>query len=123
LVDVVQAGKLNRRIQIQSQSATVALDAFQQPTPAAWETIYSCWASIDIQASQLLYSTAEFLSKVTFRITMRWTSSVVISAKDRIVYTEPTTGVVHTYEVIAPLNTKAGNRELVLLCYELGGSE
>jgi SPP1 family predicted phage head-tail adaptor len=116
------AGKLNRRIKIQSQSTT-ELDAFQQPLRAKWDTIYESWASIDIQASQLLYSTAEFMSKVTYRITIRWTSSIVISAKQRILYTEPTTGIVHTYEVIAPLNTKQANRELIILCFELSGKE
>jgi SPP1 family predicted phage head-tail adaptor len=118
----MDAGKLNRRIKIQSLG-TAELDAFQQPLPASWATVYSCWASIDIQASQLLYSTAEFMSKVTSRITIRWTSSVVISAKQRIVYVEPTTQIVHTYEIIAPLNTKQANEELVLLCYELSGQE
>jgi SPP1 family predicted phage head-tail adaptor len=117
------AGRLNRRVQIQAQSTTTELDAFQQPTAAAWKTVYSAWASIDIQGSQLLYSTAEFMSKVTYRITMRWTSSVVVSAKQRVIYTEPTTQIVHTYEIEAVLNTKAGNKELVLLCYELSGEE
>ncbi len=112
----MNAGKLNRRIQIQTQSTE--RDAAGGPIQS-WNTTYSCWASIDIQNSALLYETAEFMTKVTYRITLRWTSSVIISAKQRIVYTEPTTGVVHTYEIIAPLNTKAGNRELVLLCYEL----
>jgi|GEM_PF-5449108 len=116
----MNAGKLNRRIQIQSQ--TTAQDSFGQPVQS-WSTAYSCRASIDIQQSQLLYSTAEFMSKVTTRISLRWTSSVIISAAMRVVYTEPTTGVVHTYEIIAPLNTKAANRELVLLCYELSVKE
>jgi SPP1 family predicted phage head-tail adaptor len=116
----MQAGPLNRRIKIQSQTATQ--DGFGQQLQT-WDTIYECWAAIDIQASQLLYSTAEFMDKVTYRVTMRWTSSVVITAKQRVVYKEPTTGVIHTYEIIAPLNTKAANTELVLLCYELGGAE
>lgn len=114
------AGKLNRRVQIQSQSTTQ--DTLGQEL-RTWETVYTCWAAIDVQASQLLYNTAEFISKVTHRITMRWTSSVVIAANQRIVYTEATTGVVHTYEIQAALNTKQGNRELVLLCYELEGVE
>lgn len=116
----MQAGKLNRRIQIQEQSTSQ--DAFGQPQQT-WTTIYTTWASLDIQGSQLLYSTAEFLSKVTYRITMRWTSSVIISAKQRVIYTEPTTGVIHTYEIIAPLNDKAANRQLTLLCFELGTQE
>ena len=118
----MQAGKLNRRVQIQSQG-TSELDAFQQPLPADWNTVYECWASIDIQASQLLYSTAEFMSKVAYRITMRWTSSVVFSAKQRVIYKEPTTGIVHTYEIQAVLNDKQANRQLILMAYELEAKE
>jgi SPP1 family predicted phage head-tail adaptor len=114
------SGKLNRRIQIQSQTTTQ--DSFGQELQT-WTTVYTAWASIDIQASQLLYSTAEFMSKVTHRITCRWTSSVVVAANQRIVYTEATTGVVHTYEIQAALNTKQRNRELILMCYELDGAE
>lgn len=119
----MQTGKLNRRIQIQSQSTTAELDAFHQPTAASWQTVYTGWASIDIQGSQLLYSTAEFVSQTTYRITLRWTSSVIFSVQQRIVYTEPTTGIVHTYEIKSVTNTKQANRELMLLCYELNGTE
>ena len=117
----MDTGKLNRRIQIQSQSATSQLDSFQQPTAAAWNPIYKCWASIDIQNSALIYSTAEFMSKNVYRITIRWTSSVVFSAKQRIVYIEPTTKIKHTYTVESVVNTKQANQELVFLCYELEG--
>ena len=118
----MEIGKLNRRIKIQSEG-TGELDAFRQPGPAAWSTIYECWASIDIQGSQLVYSTAEFMSKVAHRITIRYTSTVIFSAKQRIVYTEPTTGVVHTYEIEAVLNTNQSNRELIFMCFELEAAE
>jgi SPP1 family predicted phage head-tail adaptor len=116
----VNAGKLNRRIQIQTQTTTQ--DALGQPLQT-WATVYTCWASIDIQASQLLYSTSEFMDKVTHRIEMRWTFSNVIQASQRVVYTEPTTGIVHTFEIIAPLNDKQANRKLILMCYELEAQE
>lgn len=116
----MQAGKLNRRIRIQSRTATQ--DEFGQPLQQ-WSTAYACWANIDIQASQLLYSTAEFVSKVTHRITLRWTSSVVISVSQRVVYKEPTTGVVHTYSIEAVMNDKQANKQLTLLCFELDGQE
>jgi head-tail adaptor len=118
----MQAGQLNRRIQIQSQSST-ELDAFHQPLPCKWDTVYECWASIDVQGSQLLYSTAEFMSRVAHRITCRWTSSVIISAKQRIVYIEPVTNIVHTYEIEAVLNKDQRNRELTLMAYELEAEE
>jgi SPP1 family predicted phage head-tail adaptor len=116
-------GKLNRRIQIQAQSATNDLDAFQQPTTASWQTVYTCWANIDVQRSQLVYSTAEFVSNTTFRITLRWTSSVIFSAQQRVLYTEPTTGVVHTYEIKGVMNDNQANKQIILLCYEISGQE
>lgn len=120
---MISAGALNRRIAVQALSETTELDSFQQPTPAAWNTVYKCWASIDIQNSALIYNTAEFMSKNVFRITIRWTSSVVFSAKQRIVYIEPTTKVVHAYVIEAVMNTKQANSELVLLVFELSGEE
>jgi SPP1 family predicted phage head-tail adaptor len=116
----MQSGKLNRRIEVQQQTTTQDDFGQQQQT---WTTVYVCWASIDVQQSQLIYSTAEFVSKVTHRITLRWTFSTVIEPKMRVVYTEPTTKVTHTYNIEALLNTNQRNRELVCLCYELDGSE
>lgn len=117
---VVDVGNLNRRVQIQQQ--TSAQDLFGQPQPT-WATVYTAWANISVQNSQLLYQTAEFVSKVTHRITMRWTSSIVIIPNMRVVYTEATTGVVHTYNVEALLNADQRNRMLVILAYELNANE
>jgi SPP1 family predicted phage head-tail adaptor len=116
----MQSGKLNRRIQIQSQSTAQDAAGGEVQT---WNTVYSCWASIDIQGSQLVYSTAEFMSKTTYRITLRWTFSVIVSANQRVVYTEPTTGVTHIYTIEAVVNDKAANKQIMLLCYELQGQE
>jgi SPP1 family predicted phage head-tail adaptor len=118
----MQAGKLNRRISIQSQTTT-DLDAFKQPLPSKWDTIYECWASISTITGKLIYATANFVSQSSHEIKMRWTSSVIISAKQRVIYTEPTTNVTHTYEIEAVLNDKQGNEQLTLLVYELSGEE
>ena len=117
---VVDVGSLNRRVQIQQQ--VTAQDEFGQPQ-ATWNTIYTAWANISVQNSQLLYQTAEFVSKVTHRITLRWTSSIVIVPNMRVIYTEATTGVVHTYNVEALLNTDQRNRMLIILAYELNANE
>jgi SPP1 family predicted phage head-tail adaptor len=116
----MQSGKLNRRIQIQTQ--TTAQDNLGQPQQT-WTTAYTCWAGIDIQNSQLIYSTAEFIEKVTSRITCRWTSSFTFEPNQRVLYTEATTAVVHIYEIRAVLNTQQRNRELTLMVYELDGVE
>ncbi len=117
---VLAAGKLNRRIHIQTQSDMQ--DDFGQPRQS-WSNAYSCWASIDVQQSQLLYSTSEFMSKTTIRITCRWTSSFIFTSGQRVVYIEPTTQVVHTYEIQAIINDQQANRALILMCYELGAKE
>lgn len=112
----MQAGRLNKRVTIQQEST--AQDWFGQES-SFWDAVYVTWASIDIQASQLLYSTAEFVSKTVVRITFRWTSSVVILPSMRIVYGEPVTGIVHTYQIQSLLNDKQADRTLIALCYEI----
>ena len=116
----IAAGELNRRIQIQQQTNTQ--DAFGAPAQT-WTTVYTCWANIDVQRSQLVYATEEFVSKTTHRITFRWTFSVIIVPNMRIVYTEPATGVTHIYNIEGLMNESQGNVMLIALCYELNGSE
>lgn len=117
---IVDVGSLNCRVQIQQQ--TTAQDDFGQQQQT-WATVYTAWARIGVVRGQLLYQTAEFVSKATHEITLRWTSSVVIVPNMRVVYTEATTGVVHTYNVEALLNADQRNRILVVLAYELNASE
>jgi SPP1 family predicted phage head-tail adaptor len=116
----LQTGELNRRIVIQQQTTAQAADGSELQV---WTPFYTCWANVDVQRSQLINATSEFVSKVTHRITMRWTSSVVIQPNMRIVYVEPTTGVTHTYNIEALLNEAQGNVSLVALCYELNAVE
>ena len=117
---VIGAGRLNRRISLLTQ--TTAQDALGQPFQT-WAVAYLCWASIDIQGSQLLYSTAEFMDKVAYRITIRWTSSVLFSASQRVSYTNSRTGITHLYEIQAVLNDRSANTQISLMCYELKGKE
>lgn len=116
----VNTGRLSKRIQIQSQSNTQ--NNFGEPV-STWTAVYYCWADIDIQKSELVYATAEFIAKTTHRISWRFTSSVIFKPNMRIVYTEPATSVVHTYEIQAITNDHQDNILLVALAYELGGNE
>jgi SPP1 family predicted phage head-tail adaptor len=112
--------QLNRRISIQNQSSTQ--DGAGQPIQS-WTTVYTCWADIDILHGQLIYNTGDFVSKATQIITIRFTSSQVFSSGQRIVYTETTTGVVHTYEIQSILNPAQGNVWLQFLAYEINPAE
>ncbi len=118
--DTMPTGKLNRRIQVQQQG--VNQDSYGQPIQT-WYTVYTCWANIDVQRSQLIYSTAEFINKNTVRVWIRYTWSLVFSTGDRLVYTEPTTGVVHTYEIQSVLNPEQSNVWIQFLVYELEPNE
>ena len=113
-------GSMNRRIQIQQQ--TTAQDEYGEPQ-STWTTVYTCWANVDTQRSQLIYATAEFIGKVTYRITFRWTASVVVKPNMRIVYVDQATGITHTYNVEALMNPEFKNWLIVALCYELEGQE
>jgi SPP1 family predicted phage head-tail adaptor len=117
---VTQAGQLTRRITIQKQ--TTSQDSLGGLLNT-WTTAYSCWANIDVQRSQLLYSTAEFIEKVTHRITVRFTKSFVFAPNMRVTYLDAATNVTHTYNIEAILNPEQGNVWLTLLAYELDGSE
>jgi len=116
----ISTGALNRRIAIQSQSTVQ--DSYGQPVQT-WTTVYTCWANIGVQQSQLVYATSEFISKTTHRITMRWTSSVVLTPNMRIVYTDAATTITHTYNIEALMNPNEANWQIVALCYELEGNQ
>lgn len=88
-----------------------------------WNQVYACWSSIDVLRGQLTPANSELVSKATHNITIRYTSSVLIAANQRVVYTEPKTGIVHTYFIEAVLNPKQANVELNLLVFELAEAE
>lgn len=114
--------KLNRKVSIQAETPG-SVDAFGQPLPSSWETVRTCWAEIDIQNSQLVNQTEAFISKVTHRITVRWSVSPVVTPNMRVLYTEPFTGVQHLYNIEAVLNANQQNFWLVLMAYEIDGKE
>ena len=120
--DSLDLGKLNRKVQIQQETPGVQ-DAFGQPLPSSWQTVRTCWADIDIQASQLVNETEAFISKVTHRITVRMCKSPVITPNMRVVYADPYAGVSHIYQIEAVLNPRQQNFVLVLLCYGLNEGE
>jgi SPP1 family predicted phage head-tail adaptor len=115
----MQSGRLNRRIEIQAPAT--GQDSFGQPL-TTWTTILRTWAALDIQNSALIYSTAEFMSKVTYRITIRWQPNIVIAPNQRVVSIDAI-GTKHTYEIQAVLNDKAANKQITLMCYELDGQQ
>jgi SPP1 family predicted phage head-tail adaptor len=113
-------GKLNRRVVVIQRSTQRDSAGGQSDT---WADVSTRWASIDIQYSSLIYETSEFVSKATYRIVMRWSKTLGLKVSDRLRYTDPSTNTVHLYEIESISNPAMANRELLLLCYELGGNQ
>jgi SPP1 family predicted phage head-tail adaptor len=114
------AGKLNRRVTIVQRSTSRDSAGGVSDT---WQNVRTVWASIDIQYSSLIYETSEFVSKATYRITLRWSNTLGLKVSDRIRYTDPTTSTIHLYEVQSISNPQMANRELLILAYELDGDQ
>src|SRR6185437_14727664 len=112
----MQIGLLNRRVQIQQQTATQ--DAFGQPQQT-WTTMATVWASIDIQRGALLYETSEFISKVVYRITMRYSPSLILKPSMRLIYLDAISNVTHTYEIQALWDDNTAHRQISVLAYEI----
>ena len=116
----MQPGQLSRRIQIQTQST--GQDALGSPLNT-WTTQYTCWANINPKGGKQLFSANQFAEKTTLDIIVRWTSSFTFQPNQRVVYTENSTGVVHTYNIESISNDNQANKLVKLSVYELDGKE
>jgi SPP1 family predicted phage head-tail adaptor len=113
-------GLLNRRISLQTQSTSQ--DTFGSPIQV-WTNVYQCWANINPKSGKQTYSTAEFVSKNTLDIIVRWAASFTFQPNQRVVYTENSSGVIHTYNIETVSNPDQANRTVTLSVYELDGQE
>ena len=116
----MQAGKLNRRVAVQQQ--TTAQDSFGQPHQS-WTTVATVWANINIQRGALQYEASQFISQVVYRITMRYSPSLVVKPNMRLVYTDEISNVTHTYTIQAVWDDDAAHKQISVLAYEQDGAE
>lgn len=116
----VNIGNLNRRVQVQ-QPVTAADNYGQQST--TYQTVYTCWAAIEVFNSALKNSPAEFTEKATYHVTIRFPRSPVFSKGDRLVYTSPTTNTTQIFEIESVLNPGMTNIWLQFLCYTLDAEQ
>ncbi len=114
----MQAGELNRQINIQTQTSTQ--DAWGQPQNT-WTTVYTCFASIDIQGGALLFEPSEFAENVLYRITVRYDPSFTILPSMRVVWIDGWKNITHTYVVKAIWNDKSDFRQITFLAHEING--
>jgi len=109
----MQSGKLNRRITIQSQTATK--DAFGSLL-ATWSDVTCTWASIAAPTSKEVYALgAGFTAQVTHRIVIRYrdgiTSAMRVNYRGRI------------FQIQAISDPDEDRVQLVLMCLERNEGE
>ena len=106
----MQAGKLNRQINIQARSSTQ--DPTGQPIDT-WTTVWSCWAGIASLTGKELYALgAGFSGQLSHKVTIRYTATPLLTGM-RVVYGKRTFLV-----QIPPANPNEANVEIDLVCLE-----
>lgn len=106
----LNAGSLNRRISIQSQSTSQ--DSFGGPL-TTWTTILKTWASIRAATSKEVYAASGFTSQVTHSITLRYHPELTIRSAYRIDYAG------RIFQIQTVSDPDEGRKQINLLCMEL----
>lgn len=105
------AGKLNRKVTIQTPSTTQ--DDYGQPTQL-WTDVLTTWAAIRAATSKEVYAASSFVSQVSHIVTIRWRPG--IQAKQRIIYRD------RIFEIQALSDPDERRISLNLLCIEINGT-
>lgn len=103
----MRAGKLNKRIEL--QSSTDSTDTFGEPIKT-WTTYDTVWASINPLSGNELIFAQQISSKTNIGIIIRYNSSVEVG--DRVKYGT------RYFDINAVLNEMENNKQLELLCNE-----
>jgi SPP1 family predicted phage head-tail adaptor len=106
----MQSGKLNRRIQIQSQSASQ--DEYGQQL-TTWTTVLSTWASIRAATSKEIYASSGFVSQISHVITLRYRLGCPIKGSYRVLYED------RIFQIQAVSDPDEGRKQINLLCLEI----
>lgn len=104
----LDAGSLNRKITIQSQTTTQ--DVYGQPQQT-WTDVLSTWASIKAATSKEVYAAAGFTSQISHKITIRF-PRVTLRSNMRVMYRG------RVFDVQAVTDPDEGRVQLDLLCLE-----
>lgn len=109
----IEAGRLNRRILIQSSVTTQG--AAGDPDDS-WQDVASTWASITAPTSKEIYALGPgFTAQVTHKITIRWRPG--ISNGMRILFRD------RIFQIQTVSDPDEGRVELNLMCLEVNGGQ
>lgn len=109
----MRAGRLRHRVAIQRR--TGAESGFGEPTDT-WTDLATVSAGVEPISGREYFAAQQVQSEVTHRVTIRYLAGV--TPKDRIVWTDPATGVARYFDIRSVLDKDERHRELALMCVE-----
>tara|TARA_R110000824_G_scaffold64258_4_gene167967 strand:+ start:513 stop:833 length:321 start_codon:yes stop_codon:yes gene_type:complete len=104
----MQAGKLNNRVSIQSQ--TTSLDGYGEPNNS-WSTDSTVWASIIPLSGNESQDAEGTTGIISHRVMMRYNTDA--SPKKRLLFGS------RVFGIESVINTNEADKDLVLLCMEI----
>ena len=104
----MKAGKLRKRVAIQSRTDSVS-DETMAPTQT-WTTVATVWASVEPLSGQEGIQANQLNAELSHRVTIRYYSG--LTAAYRILWGT------RVLRIVSVLNTDERNREMVLSCME-----
>lgn len=109
----MRAGRLRHRVAIQRR--TGAESGFGEPTDT-WSTLATVSAGIEPISGREYFAAQQVQSEVTHRVTIRYFEGV--NPKDRLLWTDPATGVARYFDIRAVIDRDERHREFALMCVE-----
>ena len=105
---MVVAGRLNKRVTL--QSATAARDGHGQPVET-WADVATTWAAVEPIRGREYFAAQQVTAETTHRITLRYRSGV--SPQWRVVFGS------RTFRIESVINPLEKNERLELMCVEV----
>lgn len=109
----LNAGRMNRRITVSTQSQTTDADGTPLNT---WNPLYLCWASITALTSKEVYATGGFNSQVTHKVAIRYPAVLIVAGNQ-------VTCDGQTLKIQAVSDPDGLKRELDLFCLDSTATE
>lgn len=111
----MRAGRLRHQVALQRPTGT--LNEFGDPV-GTWSTIATLWAAVEPLSGREYLAGQTVQSEVSHRITVRYFAG--ITPRDRIVWTDPSTGLDRTFDIRAVIDRDERHAALEIMCTEHG---
>lgn len=104
----MQAGRLNKRVTIQSRATTT--DAYGEDVVTGWTTVAMVWAAVEPLQGREFWAQQQIQSEVTTRVRIRYLSGVV--PEMRVLYGS------RALDIKSVIDPRERHAEMQLMCAE-----